>query len=63
MANIEVCWLITLCTTLTVWLCAQAQLDALVTVFGVQQVTTEAALPIWTALLAQCGVLNNTQQE
>lgn len=41
----------------------QAQLDALVTVFGVQQSTTEAALPIWTALLAQCGVLNDIQQE
>ena len=41
----------------------QAQLDALVTVFGVQQITTEAALPIWTALLAQSGVLNDNQQE
>ena len=41
----------------------QAQLDALVSFFGVQQATTEAALPIWTALLAQCGVLNDSQQE
>lgn len=41
----------------------QAQLDTLVSVFGVQPVTTEAALPIWTALLAQCGVLNDSQQE
>lgn len=41
----------------------QAQLDALVTIFGVQQLTIEAALPIWTALLAQSGVLNENQQE
>lgn len=41
----------------------QAQLDALVTIFGVQQITTEAALPIWTALLAQCGVLDDNQHE
>lgn len=40
----------------------QAQLDALVTIFGIQQSTTESALPIWTAMLAQCGVLNETQQ-
>lgn len=51
------------CVAFTVSSYMQAQLDALVTVFGVQQITTEAALPIWTALLAQCGVLNDGQQE
>ena len=40
----------------------QAQLEALVTVFGVQQSTIKAALPIWTAMLAQSGLLNEAQQ-
>ena len=40
----------------------QAQVNALVAVFGVQQSTTETAWPIWTAMLAQRGLLNSLQQ-
>ncbi|KAL0039320.1 hypothetical protein WJX79_003263 [Trebouxia sp. C0005] len=36
----------------------QAQLEALVSNFGVQSSSLDAALPIWTAILAQSGILN-----
>ena len=41
----------------------QAQLQSLVTEFGVQQSTADLALPLWTAVLAQSGVLNDEQHE
>ena len=41
----------------------QAQLRSLVTDFGVQQSTADLALPLWTAVLAQSGVLNDEQHE
>ena len=47
----------------TAFLYAQAQLEALVTVYGVQSSSTEAALPIWTAMLAQSGLLSDANQE
>lgn len=42
---------------------SQAQLEALVSNFGVQLSSVEAALPIWTAILAQSGILNEFQQK
>ena len=41
----------------------QAQLEALVTDFGLQHSSTDLALPLWTAVLAQSGVLNEEQHE
>lgn len=41
----------------------QAQLEALVTDFGIQQSTADLALPLWTAVLAQSSVLNEDQHE
>ncbi|DBB06941.1 TPA: hypothetical protein ACH3X3_009592 [Trebouxia sp. C0006] len=41
----------------------QAQLEALMSNFGVQPSSVEAALPIWTAILAQSGILNEFQQK
>ena len=41
----------------------QAQVEALVTEFGVHQSTADLALPLWTAVLAQSGVLNDEQHE
>ena len=49
-------------TFCNIWSLMQAQVDALVTVFGVQQSTTETAWPIWTAMLVQRGLLNSSQQ-
>lgn len=42
---------------------SQVQLEALVSKYGVQPSSIEAALPIWMAMLAQSGVLNEAQQE
>ena len=47
----------------TAFLYAQAQLEALETTYGVQPSSTEAALPIWTAMLAQSGLLSEAHQE
>jgi len=41
----------------------QAQMEALVSTYGVQPSSIDAALPIWTAMLAQSGILNEGQQE
>ena len=53
---LQTCFVLSCCAV-------QAQIEALMTEYGVQQSTADLALPLWTAVLAQSGVLNDEQHE
>ena len=57
------CICIAVQSDIDVCLILQAQLEALMGTYGVQQTSTKAALPIWTAMLAQSGLLSEAQQQ
>ena len=48
--------------SLTMSTTLQAQLEALVSTYGVQLSSTDAALSIWTAVVAQSGILSEVHQ-